>query len=203
MSGVAQLSPERITDEFTKIAALDAFPNCLRNMIAAGLWDMIFAYPPPTGEKFAALERLAATTQEPLLRLGALFTKPEQISAARLRFSNADRARLEVMLDSATPLPQEAASPELFFQFAYWHGVRATCDHILLRAARSNSAVPDDLLSALTTWQSPACPVGGEDLIAKGLQAGPDLGAVLKRLESDWVASGFTLTRAELLARLP
>ena len=201
--GVAQLSPERITDELMKIAQLDDFAGCLRSMIAAGLWEIIFASPPPTADNLDALERLTTITHDPLLRLGGLFAKPEQVGAARLRFSNATRARLNAMLDVAMAVPEETAAQDVFIQFAYWHGVEATCDHILLRAARSNSAVPRDLLSALAAWQRPSCPVRGEHLIAQGLQEGPDLGAVLKRLESDWVASGFVLSRTDLLARLP
>lgn len=201
--GVAQLSPERITDELMKIAQLDDFPSCLRGMIEAGLWDRIFASPPPAAEQLRVLERLTSITQDPILRLGILFATPEQIGAARLRFSNATRARLNALLDATMVLPDATAAPDFFIQLAYWHGVEATCDHILLRAARKNSAVPSDLLSTLEAWQRPSCPVRGEDLIAQGLQAGPDLGAVLKRLEHDWVASGFMLTRADLLARLP
>lgn len=45
-------------------------------------------------------------------------------------------------------------------------------------------------------------PVSGKDLIAHGYKAGPDLGAALTRLEAAWVESGFTLTQADLLARL-
>ncbi|WEJ59545.1 CCA tRNA nucleotidyltransferase [Devosia sp. FJ2-5-3] len=45
-------------------------------------------------------------------------------------------------------------------------------------------------------------PVSGRDLIDYGYRAGPELGAALARLEALWVESGFTLTQAQLLARL-
>ena len=42
----------------------------------------------------------------------------------------------------------------------------------------------------------------GADLLAKGVAEGPDLGVTLRRLESDWIDSDFTLGRDDLLARL-
>ena len=50
-------------------------------------------------------------------------------------------------------------------------------------------------------WQKPDFPLGGADALAAGL-SGPDVGAVLRTLEQSWVASDFSLTRDELVARL-
>jgi len=47
--------------------------------------------------------------------------------------------------------------------------------------------------------EPPQFPVNGRDLIALGMAPGPDLGAVLKRLEHEWVESGFALDRSALL----
>jgi poly(A) polymerase len=203
-SGIKHLSPERITDEIRKIAQLDSFASCLRSMEAAGLWSAIFASPSPSQEMFQALERLSEMTEEPLVRLGMLFARPQHIQAARLRFSNADKDRLEAMLDPsiAAALPDETAAQDLYFKAAYWHGVAACKDHLLLRAARNRRRPPHDLIEALAAWQKPICPVRGEDLMALGLAAGPDLGSALRRLERAWVDSNFTLTRADLLQRL-
>ena len=50
-------------------------------------------------------------------------------------------------------------------------------------------------------WQRPEFPVKGSDLAEIGLKQGPELGAVLKALETAWIESGFALDRGALLAR--
>ena len=50
-------------------------------------------------------------------------------------------------------------------------------------------------------WQKPKFPLRGSDLTALGLPPGAALGAALKVLEGEWIASGFTLDRAALLGR--
>ena len=48
-------------------------------------------------------------------------------------------------------------------------------------------------------WEKPEFPLKGGDLAALGVQPGPKLGAALKKLEGEWIASGFSLDRAALL----
>ena len=50
-------------------------------------------------------------------------------------------------------------------------------------------------------WEKPVFPLKGGDLTAVGATPGPKLGAVLKNLEAEWVASNFTLDRDTLLQR--
>jgi poly(A) polymerase len=50
-------------------------------------------------------------------------------------------------------------------------------------------------------WRAPAFPLGGHELMALGASKGPDLGLVLKRLEQEWIESGFNLDREQLLAK--
>jgi len=59
----------------------------------------------------------------------------------------------------------------------------------LMETARELGRLPD-----------PEFPVSGKDLLERGLKPGPELGAILGRLESRWVESGFTLGKEELLA---
>jgi hypothetical protein len=48
-------------------------------------------------------------------------------------------------------------------------------------------------------WVRPDFPLSGADMLEKGLDAGPEVGRRLKQLEEKWVASGFELTKAQLL----
>lgn len=49
---------------------------------------------------------------------------------------------------------------------------------------------------------NPEMPVSGRDIVARGTQPGPEVGAALARLEALWVQSAFSLTSDELLAAL-
>ena len=48
-------------------------------------------------------------------------------------------------------------------------------------------------------WSVPEFPLHGRDLIKSGLTAGPGLGGMLKKLETEWIASDFSLSKADLL----
>jgi len=82
---------------------------------------------------------------------------------------------------------------------------------LALAAARAK-AVSDDkamieaggfsrLIRFAEKWEKPVFPMKGGDLAALGFQSGPKLGAALKKLEVEWIASGFSLGRDALLAR--
>ncbi|MEM7291293.1 MAG: CCA tRNA nucleotidyltransferase, partial [Pseudomonadota bacterium] len=66
-----------------------------------------------------------------------------------------------------------------------------------------DETAPSDAMAALVDyagkWEKPVFPVKGQDLIDRGMQPGKQLGEKLSSLEEKWVASGFDLTKAELL----
>lgn len=45
----------------------------------------------------------------------------------------------------------------------------------------------------------PVFPISGKDILAQGIPAGVEVGKILKRLETRWIKSGFTLAREDLL----
>lgn len=57
-------------------------------------------------------------------------------------------------------------------------------------------------IASLRAWQPPEFPVNGSDLIAMGKKPGPDMGRTLAVLRNEWEASGFKLTKNELLKRI-
>ena len=90
---------------------------------------------------------------------------------------------------------------------------QAVLDRLRLSLALARAkAVTDDkamieaggysrLIRFAEKWEKPGFPLKGGDLTALGLQPGPKLGAALKKLEGEWIASGFSLDRAALLER--
>lgn len=58
------------------------------------------------------------------------------------------------------------------------------------------------VLEELRALDVPRFPLGGKDLIARGIAPGPQLGAELHRLEQLWIDSRFALDRDELLEQV-
>jgi len=46
-------------------------------------------------------------------------------------------------------------------------------------------------IARLDGWEKPRLPIGGGALIARGLDAGPGVAILLKRIEAAWVKAGF------------
>lgn len=178
------LSRERIRGEISKLLVGDSAVEVVRTMIAHG----IFAPVLPEVTDVARLARLVAMEPEPdwLRRLAALLPADAALLddvAVRLRLSNAERRRLVAM---AAP-PQADARVE-----AYWDGREAAVDRRLLAGA------PVD--AALDGWTKPRLPISGRNLIARGVQPGPEVSRRLGDFERAWVAAGCPADYAVLLA---
>lgn len=192
------LSAERVGKELLKLLAAPDPGPAVRAMADAGVLDIIL----PGWSGLERLERLGPAAPE--LRLAALLQTPEDAAtaAARLRLSNAQRARVAAALGPAPPVTlSEAEARALIHR---WGG-GVLADRLRLACA----ADPDcsleriaPVLALAAAWSSPAMPVTGDDLMAAGLTPGPAMGQVLRRLEQAWVHSGFTLGRDDLLAQL-
>jgi poly(A) polymerase len=96
--------------------------------------------------------------------------------AARLKLSNKARKRLGAA--AASNLSDDP------YQRAYRIGIEGAVDTLLLEG-RHDAAV------AISGWNVPRLPIGGGELIAKGVPQGPEVAKALRRIEDEWVAAGF------------
>ena len=80
----------------------------------------------------------------------------------------------------------------------YYLGKEIFLDRLLLSAGGHDVS---DLYHLGKTWVAPHLPINGRDLLSHGLAQGPDVGAVLRTLEREWVQSGFQLSRDQLLKK--
>lgn len=150
---------------------------------------------------------------DPMLRLMAIIPPdPQRVRAlaARLKLSRAEAARLVNWAEA--PALQPTLAITALDRLLFRHGDAPLCDRIRLslvsargRAETDPAALTDAAghsrhLARATNWQRPVFPVSGADLIARGVQPGPDLGARLSALEDRWVDSNFTLDKDALLS---
>lgn len=201
-AGLQRLSGERLRAELLKLLAGVAVEASLKLMTETGVWQAIFGAA-PTLDRFVRLRRLVPEA-DPILEFAALTRGVIDTAAIaeRLRLANREGDRL-VDLTTAD-LPDLDLEPALLRHLAYRLGKRRLADRLALAAAEREAA-PTSLASAtavLDAFDPPRLPVGGHDLMARGIPSGPALGQALRRLEEAWIASDFTADRDALLALL-
>lgn len=112
--------------------------------------------------------------------------------AKRLRISRKEAAALADIRDAVGKAPGE---------LGYRLGADAGRDALLVTAALTGTGpVSSDDLSQVVYGAAQAFPVEAADLMSA--LSGPELGRSLKRLEREWIESGFKLGREALIARL-
>ncbi len=175
------LSRERIADELLKILALPDPGNVIVLMIDQGIFKPVL----PEIADAAPLARLikrefdAGISGDALRRLAALLALDVAVAediAARLKFSNAKRKRLAC---AAARVAEDVADPKAL---AYWMGHESAVDRLLLGCGDAR---------ALAGWAVPSFPISGGAIVARGINAGPDVARILKAVERQWVNEGF------------
>ncbi|UUR09002.1 CCA tRNA nucleotidyltransferase [Sphingomonas glaciei] len=177
------LSRERIADEWLKLLALPQPAGTVALMLELGLLAPVLPeIARKAWERLEALvdaEQKAGLAPDPLRRFAALLPPDPSVAekvAARLKLSNKARRRLA----SATV----AYGGEQPHALAYRGGVAEAQDRLLLGGEVEAAA-------ALEGWSPPRLPIGGGQLIARGLTPGPTVARTLKAIEDRWVAEGF------------
>ncbi|MBV9884222.1 MAG: CCA tRNA nucleotidyltransferase [Sphingomonadaceae bacterium] len=182
------LSRERIADELLKLLGLPDPAPTVALMIAQGIFRPVLPEI-VSADRLAALiaaETAGGIAPDPIRRLAALLPPEQKVAeavAARLRLSKRQARRLASAADPALDAPEP---------LAYRIGNAEAVDRFLLAGATGI-----DLL-ALEAWQRPRLGIGGGDLIAMGLEAGPVVAATLQAIERDWAAAGFSTDKAEI-----
>jgi poly(A) polymerase len=187
-AGIETLSKERIGAEMKKLlAAPDPAPG-VAAMAQAGILARVI----PGADARALpvlvhLEEDEGVAPEPVRRLAVLGGAD---LVDRLRLSRDDARRLDLLRGAIGSAQPPSA-------LGYALGADLARDAVLLRAAVLEAPLPQGWRDQIAEGAGAAFPVRAADLMPA--LSGPALGARLKELEARWVASGFSLTRDELL----
>ena len=192
------LSRERIADELLKILALENPTATIRLMVRHGIFAPVLPEI-ASAEGLARLprrEQAAAIRPDGIRRLAALLPRDPEIAAdvaVRLRLSNAARTRLTCIAN------REERSPDDPRLLAYYVGLPCAIDRLLLET-RLSAAQAAKRIASLEDWKRPRLPVGGGELIAMGLEAGPVVAATMQAIEREWARSGFPAEKSGVRA---
>jgi tRNA nucleotidyltransferase/poly(A) polymerase len=207
-AGLAELSAERVGGELKRLLEAPRAIEAVQALFDYGLLPELLGGVPRLErlKRLVAIEKVAGFAPDVIVRLAALgvfVAEDAERLAARLRLSNAERAVLALGAgDHAREgLPGEGAAKRLLYslgpiQYAAY-----------MRIAWADSAAPPDdeawraALDLQERWRTPIFPISGADIMALGDLRGPEIGAILRWLEADWLAGEFALSREELLTR--
>ncbi|MDP3495895.1 MAG: CCA tRNA nucleotidyltransferase [Hyphomonadaceae bacterium] len=205
-SGLADISAERIWTETRKLLAAPQPLAALDAMESTGVLDQLFIESNGLKllRKLVGLDMREGFTPDPMVRFLALFWKDAAAVhdvANRLKMSNDERHRLNWAVQHDTPLWGGVTAHEIRAAL-YVSGAQTIRDRLMLEWAGDESPDWAEVLAVVDNWQRPTMPVTGADLLQRGLAEGPTIGAVLRKLETAWIESDFTLSQADLLALL-
>lgn len=191
---LGDLAAERVGAEIVKMMGLPRVAATFANMRKVGILDFNVA-------ALQALARYEDKTGSPVVaaRLAVLMDfidmgrmKEEwRLSGAVVREAQEVRRMAQLMIEDS------------LYEAAYRHGRFAyVAMPVASTLADWSVEKMQDVRSFWDQMVVPAFPVDGEDLLDAGFAQGPELGKALRRVEADWVGSGFNLTRDDLLEKL-
>ncbi len=212
---VPGLSGERIWGEVSKLLLADNAASVLVLMKDTGVLGHIVPAAPDIGRLTALVQAEARHGAPDALRRLAAMLPADRIAASalavRLRLSNEGRDRL-VGLAAPDQLPSVATDAKSARRMLYRLGADRFRDLVFLALASKMARDPDGaerdaaafdrLLAEADRWVPITLPVGGSDVLAAGIAAGPEVGRLLAAVERWWEEGDFTADRKECLGRL-
>ena len=201
-SGIAALSGERVRHELLLLLKAPAAADVLQLMQAHRILPRVLGFTVldcsvfehlalpahPAVQLAAFVETAAADKEEAFARL-----------VTRLRLPNALERHIRALRQALRQLRPDlngAAQKRLLRKT----GREDFTGAVLLSAALGgNAALCRTMLQLADSWTPPPFPLGGDDLIALGIPSGKALGDLLARLEEQWEASDYTLSKDQLL----
>ena len=189
------LSKERITQEFLKIVSVDNPVDILRIMFDNNVLKEF-------GFEDVSLETLGylCTFQN---NYNLTFVASRIFALAGFSLKNVDAMQGLLLLPKVFKKDIQAIDavlklPDLSNEHAvkvaiYKHGRLATAQSLMIELAtdRVMNGYAPKAIGIIQNWDIPNFPVSGDDLIAKGIPKGPELGKELDILENQWIDNGF------------
>lgn len=203
--GLKRLSRERVGQETCKLLCGRRAGEVAVLMNEAGINRTLFAID-MDDELLASVIALAGSLglipdYTTLLAAALPLSADEQ--CALLRLSNAQTRSLNDVQSAMPPSPALRDNERKVV--LYQSGAETWKRAVLLAWARDGKVGDEDwawLYQLPDDWEIPIFPVTGSDILATGVEPGPQVGETLKALEDWWIAGGFTVSREQLLARL-
>jgi len=192
---IADLSKERITQEFFKIVAVDKPEDILGIMFDNKVLTEL-SYP----EYDAELMGYFCDFQK---RYGLISVSPRLFMLAEMRLENVDAMEKFLLFPKVFRKDIEALSKVLKLDdlgseqavraAVYRQGRVAGAQALIVELVtdRVVNGFAPKALEIIQSWDIPDFPLSGEDLMKAGIPEGPELGQKLREVEDQWIAEDF------------
>jgi poly(A) polymerase len=210
VGNLPNLSMERVSRELLRLIAGPDPVRALRMMRDDGVLAAIL----PEATRLDRLERLLRFEPAPQFdgssRLARRLAALVSVDASGAR-SLAERLRLsaefrKTLIGLAEPWPVDHHGDDRAQHRAIYHlGARRYTDLTRLAAAEDEALGGErvaDMLILAGSWTPPDFPLGGDDVTALGIAAGPRVGRLLGEVRRWWEDSDFSADRAACLRKL-
>jgi tRNA nucleotidyltransferase/poly(A) polymerase len=202
------LSRERVRTEMLKLLVARNAAPVLTVMSESGLLLCVLAgVTLPVGlRRMIEIEASLALAPDAIRRLGALalFTVEDaERLRERLRLANAEHERLLAMADRWWHISVETAEQDGRAAL-YRLGRTHFTDQVCLAWSRAGLGIVDprwhELARLPQRWSAPDFPLTAADMMARGVEKGPALGAALRAAEEVWIAADFPIDATDIAA---
>jgi poly(A) polymerase len=209
-AGLTVLSGERMREEMLRLLVAPRGAELIGVMLDYGLLPQVLGLAPRPGllSRLANLQTALGLAPDAVLRLATLAVEVAEDAErlrSRFRLSNEETARL-VRAAMRAPAIDPNAPESAAKAYLYAEGAAAFQESALLAWARSGEAATSSTwrgrFALPERWRAPRFPIGGADVMALGVPAGPRVGELLRTLEAWWIAGDFTADEAILRAKL-
>lgn len=193
--GLKQISVERIWMEVAKIISGPRADDVVTMMVSSGVWKTIGLPTNPIENAFGTFAFADRhMVKNPATIMGWFLTDASKVEelADSWKWSNEDRNRA-MFVASQVFVPQYDGSGSLN-QFKEMLVNDVPFDWVMDVATLHGHDTKE-----LSEWTIPTLPVTGKDLIAAGVEPGPDFGRILSEIKKRWVKSNYTLDKEALM----
>jgi poly(A) polymerase len=184
IEGIQTLSKERVGQEFLKLLnAPDPAPALASFASCGGLLQVLPGADHGALSVLVHIEENARLEPRSIRRLAVLGGMDV---TENLRLSRSQSRRLDLLRND------QSAS-----EIAYRHGADMGIDKLAVEAASLSQNIDPNMVKSVIFASQQTCPILAKDLMPQ--LSGAALGAELKNIEQRWIASGFRMTKEELL----
>lgn len=202
---IKKLSKERITQEFFKILASENPQDVLRVMFDNDVLEG-FEFPEYDEDflsgfcRFQKQYRLQALSTRLFvfsgLNLGNIKAMEQFILFPKVFLKDMKAVRGALALSD---LSCDSAVRESIYRFG--RSITAQAIMVELMQDRVTNRYASEALAIVQSWEIPTFPLSGDDLVAQGIEQGPELGKALRGLENWWIDQDFIPERDLCLSK--
>ena len=207
---IKKLSSERVQNEFFKILNSSDPYFIVSIMRKIEILDLLFEHKVETKifKKLLLIEKENSFSKNHILRFASLALKNKKINSNNLQmfnFSKKERKELCLLTNQEFEIHNKLNKSDIK-KILYSIDRKTLKDMAKLSWALSNNRVTNknwkNILSQIDKVAIPIFPLKAKDILDYGLEEGPIIGEILKKVEQDWIDSNFEHNKEDLLFKL-